>query len=289
MSAILAGDIGGTKTLLALYRLGPAGELELQRSERYISADWSGLEPMVRTFLSGEAAPPAAACLAVAGPVAGGRAQLTNLSWQLDEARLQDETAIPRVELVNDFAVLIHGLAHLAPHQQAQIRAGTAQDQAPLLVLGAGTGLGVAYGVPSPAGLVAMASEAAHGEFAPRSQAEWELKQWLGRELGLERVSIERVVSGTGLGIWLAGCCTAAIPAGITPSATCPSPATCPRRSPQRQAGATTWRLRPLGSGSAATAASAAIWPWLASATVASGWRAERPPNCSISSALPAF
>ena len=62
MSAILAGDIGGTKTLLALYRLGPGGELELQRSERYISADWSGLEPMVRTFLGGEAAPPAAAC-----------------------------------------------------------------------------------------------------------------------------------------------------------------------------------------------------------------------------------
>jgi glucokinase len=228
MSAILAGDIGGTKTLLALYRLGPVGELELQRSERYISADWSGLEPMVRTFLGGEAAPPAAACLAVAGPVAGGRAQLTNLSWQLDEVRLQLDTAIPRVELVNDFAVLIHGLAHLAPHQQAPIRAGTAQVQAPLLVLGAGTGLGVAYGVPSPAGLVAMASEAAHGEFAPRSQAEWELKQWLGRELGLERVSIERVVSGTGLGDlarWLLHCHH---PSGDHPLCHLPQPSDLP-------------------------------------------------------------
>lgn len=209
MTTLLAGDIGGTKTLLALYQLGADGGLDLLRSPRYPSSEWKDLAPMVRAFLGPHAAAPAAACLAVAGPVAGGRAQLTNLSWQLDETRLQVDTAIPRVELVNDFAVLIHGLSHLTPNQQAPIRAGTAQHQAPLLVLGAGTGLGVAYGVPSPAGLVAMASEAAHAEFAPRSQAEWELKQWLGREQGLERVSIERVVSGTGLGDvarWLLHC-----------------------------------------------------------------------------------
>jgi glucokinase len=67
-------------------------------------------------------------------------------------------------------------------------------------ILGAGTGLGVAMGVPTPAGLVAVASEASHSEFAPRSEAEWQLKQWLMADLGLERLSIERVVSGTGLG-----------------------------------------------------------------------------------------
>ena len=95
-------------------------------------------------------------------------------------------------------------------------------------MLGAGTGLGVAYGVPSPAGLVAMASEAAHGEFAPRSQAEWELKQWLGRELGLERVSIERVVSGTGLGDlarWLLHCHH---PSGDHPLCHLPQPSELP-------------------------------------------------------------
>ena len=186
MITLLAGDIGGTKTLLALYQLQAGGDLELLRYERFVSADWDDLSPMLSSFLSAGEPTPAAACLAVAGPVEAGQAQLTNLSWQLDCQQLAAATGIEQVELVNDFAVLIYGLPHLTPQQQ--------------LVLGAGTGLGVAYGVPTPTGLVAVASEAAHGEFAPRSQPEWELKQWLARARGLERVSIERVVSGTGLG-----------------------------------------------------------------------------------------
>jgi glucokinase len=118
-------------------------------------------------------------------------------------------SGIGRVELVNDFAVLIYGLPHLGPGQQAPVRAGQAQNGAPLLVIGAGTGLGVAYGLHTATGLQALASEGSHGEFAPRNQAEWELRQWLAHGLGLERVSIERVVSGTGLGWvarWLLAC-----------------------------------------------------------------------------------
>jgi glucokinase len=200
---LLAGDIGGTKTLLSLYRREGEG-LQLLASERFPSADWSDLAAMVTHFLGrGEAAlqpRPAAACFAVAGPVQGGRARLTNLPWQLSELELSRACAIPQVELVNDFAVLIHGLPHLRDAQLATVRAGTAQAEEPRLILGAGTGLGVALGIPTPAGLKAVASEAAHGEFAPRSEGEWQLKQWLAQELGLERVSIERVVSGTGLG-----------------------------------------------------------------------------------------
>ncbi|EDY39625.1 glucokinase [Cyanobium sp. PCC 7001] len=196
--SLLAGDIGGTKTLLALYA-SHGDQLELQRSERYVSADWPDLAPMVQDFLGG-ASPPAAACFAVAGPVEGERARLTNLPWELSESNLSQHTGIGRVDLVNDFAVLIYGLPHLQPQQQACIHAGSAQDGEPLLVLGAGTGLGVAFGLPGPQGLTAVASEAAHAEFAPRSEQEWALKQWLQRDLGVERLSIERVVSGTGLG-----------------------------------------------------------------------------------------
>ncbi len=209
MTTLLAGDIGGTKTLLALYTLESGGALRQLRTERYPSSDWADLAPMVRSFLGNGGPSPAAACLAVAGPVAGGQASLTNLSWQLDQRQLQAATGIPRIELVNDFAVLIYGMPHLTPEQQEPIRPGLTTGDGPLLVLGAGTGLGVAYGVPSQAGLVAVASEAAHGEFAPRSASEWELKQWLARERGLKRVSIERVVSGTGLGEvarWLLHC-----------------------------------------------------------------------------------
>ena len=106
------------------------------------------------------------------------------------------------MELVNDFAVLIYGLPHLAADQQAPLwqPAGGSDPQAPVAILGAGTGLGVALGVPTDRGLVALATEASHAEFAPRNRDEWELKQWLIQDLGLERVSIERIVSGTGLG-----------------------------------------------------------------------------------------
>lgn len=206
MTTVLAGDIGGTKTILGLYR-DRGGRLELLAEQRFLSADWDDLAPMVRRFLADlaptsadMAARPAAACFAVAGPVQAGRARLTNLPWRLAEAELAAACAIPRVELVNDFAVLVYGLPHLAADQQAPIRPGQSDPTAPLLILGAGTGLGVAIGIPTPLGLQALASEAAHGEFAPRSEAEWRLRQWLSRELGIERVSIERVVSGTGLG-----------------------------------------------------------------------------------------
>ncbi len=206
MTTLLAGDIGGTKTLLALYRLEFGGQMSLVQSQRYPSSDWSDLAPMVQAFLAGIPqagagdASPAAACFAVAGPVQGGKARLTNLPWQLEAVALSQATGIPAVELENDFAVLIYGLPHLEAHQQALIRAGHPDVSEPLLVLGAGTGLGVAWGVPTATGLKAMASEGAHGEFAPRTEQEWALKQWLAAEQGLERVSVERVVSGTGLG-----------------------------------------------------------------------------------------
>ena len=170
MTTLLAGDIGGTKTLLALYRL--EGDRLIQgRCERFPSADWDDFAALVNHFLAagpaGEARP-AHACLAVAGPVRGGRCQLTNLPWLLEEGALAARCNLARLELVNDFAVLIYGLPHLQPHQQAELRAGSGRDPlAPVAILGAGTGLGVAIGVPTAAGLVAVASEAAHAEFAP--------------------------------------------------------------------------------------------------------------------------
>ena len=203
MTTLLAGDIGGTKTLLSLYRCEGEDLLPLA-VERYPSAEWDALAPMALHFLeTTEAAGhplPAAACLAVAGPVRAGCSRLTNLPWRLDAAALASDLGILRLELVNDFAVLIYGLPHMPPAGSDEVRPGSADPGEPLLVLGAGTGLGVALGVPVAGGLQAVASEAAHGEFAPRSEAEWQLREWLRADLALERVSIERVVSGTGLG-----------------------------------------------------------------------------------------
>lgn len=198
MTLLLAGDIGGTKTLLSLYQASATG-LECLAESRYPSADWPDLAPMVRAFLAGAAAP-AAACFAVAGPVIHGQANITNLGWQLEECRLAEECGVARMELVNDFAVLVYGLPHLANSQLAAVRPGQVLAGAPLLVLGAGTGLGVALGVPTSNGLLALPTEGGHGTFAPRTEAEWRLSRWLQADLGVERLSIERVVSGTGLG-----------------------------------------------------------------------------------------
>ena len=104
-----------------------------------------------------------------------------------------------RLELVNDFGVLIYGLPHFDETQQVVLQNGV-QDDGPLAILGAGTGLGMARGLQSPQGLVALASEGGHREFAPRNDAEWELACWLKQDLAVSRLSIERVVSGTGLG-----------------------------------------------------------------------------------------
>jgi len=202
MTTLLAGDIGGTKTLLALYSL-EQGELRQRRSERYSSAAWTEFSALVNHFLAQGPADephPGSACFAVAGPVRGGRVQLTNLPWLLEEGALAQTCGLARVELVNDFAVLIYGLPHLSDTQQAPLRPRPGDPQAPVAILGAGTGLGVAFGIPTPQGLMAMASEASHAEFAPRNAEEWALKTWLQADLGLERLSIERVVSGTGLG-----------------------------------------------------------------------------------------
>jgi glucokinase len=203
MTTLLAGDIGGTKTLLAIYTLD-GGQLRQQRTERFVSADWADFAELVNHFLAAEPPPsrPSHACFAVAGPVRQGRVKLTNLPWQLEQTALASSCGLEQVDLVNDFAVLIYGLPHVQADQHTPLKpaAGGADPQAPVAILGAGTGLGVAIGVPTAQGLQAMASEASHAEFAPRNEAEWQLKCWLKQDLQIERVSIERVVSGTGLG-----------------------------------------------------------------------------------------
>ena len=200
-STLLAGDMGGTKTLLALYELNGT-QLKKRHQQRYVSAEWSSLEPMLQEFLEqrpDDTHAPNHGCIAVAGPVRNREARITNLPWQLKEKDLAAAAQMEQLELVNDFGVLIYGLPHFDADQQVVLQQGE-QDDGPLAILGAGTGLGMARGVRSPSGLQALSSEGGHREFAPRSEDEWQLACWLKQDLGVERLSVERVVSGTGLG-----------------------------------------------------------------------------------------
>ena len=198
---LLAGDMGGTKTLLALYDL--EGETLIKHhQQRFVSADWSSLEPMLQAFVEErpkDVQAPTHGCIAVAGPVRNRQARITNLPWQLKEEDLAAAAGMQQLELVNDFGVLIYGLPHFGADQQVVLQEGS-QDDGPLAILGAGTGLGMARGVRTSNGLMALSSEGGHREFAPRSDEEWQLACWLKQDLGVDRLSIERVVSGTGLG-----------------------------------------------------------------------------------------
>ena len=199
----LAGDIGGTKTLLRLSEEAadnPAGRC-LQEA-RYDSTAFDDLAPMVEAFLAEAGEPaPAGACFGVAGPVQGDdrhqRARLTNLPWQLDSDHLAQATGIGRVRLVNDFQAVGYGVEALEAGDLAPLQGGTATPEAPRLVLGAGTGLGVGLLFWQGDHYEAYPSEAGHLDFAATDERQVRLWRFLARHYG--RVSYERVVSGPGL------------------------------------------------------------------------------------------
>lgn len=187
---VLAGDIGGTKTWL---RLSCAGRV--LREERFDSAAFAGLTPMVAGFLDDAA--PESACFGVAGPVRGGSAQITNLPWRIDAAEIAARFAIPRVELINDFQAVAYGIEALAPGDLLTLQSGQVQQQGPRAVIGAGTGLGEGYLVWQDGAYRALPSEGSHADFAPADELQAELWRWLKKRYG--HVSWERVVSGPGL------------------------------------------------------------------------------------------
>ncbi len=189
---LLGGDLGGTKTLLAL--ADTDGRIVRQR--RYASADFADFTDLLADFLAGQDGI-AAACFGIAGPTDGRSAQLTYLPWRLAAAELGQRFTIPRVALVNDFAAAAHGLPKVAPEHLVALQAGTPDAAAPRLILGAGTGLGVAGLLPENGGFRVVPGEGGHLGFAPQTPEQGELWRWLLAQHG--RVTTEDVVSGPGL------------------------------------------------------------------------------------------
>ena len=146
-TTLLAGDMGGTKTLLALYGLN-GSDLEVLHQQRFTSSEWPSLEPMLQDFLNNRPeglAAPTHGCIAVAGPVRNRSARITNLPWHLEERALAEAATVRQLELVNDFGVLIYGLPHFNPTQQVVLQEG--RDSGPVAIR-AGTGLGMPEGCP---------------------------------------------------------------------------------------------------------------------------------------------
>jgi glucokinase len=191
---LLAGDIGGTKTLLRLSEAG--GGVLAER--RFDSTSFTSLEQVVARFLSDfPALSLAAACFGVAGPVEGGRANITNLPWQIDEASIAAEFRIPQVRLINDFQAVAYGIEALESQDLATLQAGVPQEGGVRAVIGAGTGLGEGFTVWQGGYYAAFPSEGSHADFAPTDALQIELLRYLAARYG--HVSYERLLSGPGL------------------------------------------------------------------------------------------
>jgi len=195
-SVLLVGDIGGTKTDLAIVsaREGPHRPLA---QKRYASHDYDGLEEVVRAFLAGVGLQVGAACFDVAGPVAGGHSELTNLPWRLREADLARALGLSRVWLINDLVATAAAVPLLAADQLVVVQPGEPLGGGAIAVLAPGTGLGEAFLTFDGSRYRPQPSEGGHSAFAPASEVELELLRYLWQRF--DHVSIERVASGIGI------------------------------------------------------------------------------------------
>lgn len=199
---ILAGDIGGTKALLLLAAVR-RGRLAPLLERRYAVASFADFSAMLTRFVDecrahrGRKTRVASACFGAAGPASGNRIQMTNLPWRLDARAIAAQFGIARVLLVNDFAAAAAGVEALAPGDCATLQRGEPLPQAARVVIGAGTGLGVAYALPQDKRYRIIAGEGGHAGFAPADEEQMRL--WQALHARFDRVSAEHVVSGPGL------------------------------------------------------------------------------------------
>ena len=189
----LLADIGATNARFALLRRG--GDIGPVRT--LAVADYPQFTDAVAAFLAGEDASLAGAVLAVAGPVEGERAVMTNCPWVIDAAELRRVLDVPTVRVINDFEATAWSLAALEPSHVAAVGAGRAIAGAPMVVLGPGTGLGLACHLPRAEAPVVIATEGGHVTLAASTPREDAVVEWLRGRFG--HVSAERALSGQGL------------------------------------------------------------------------------------------
>ena len=199
---ILAGDVGGTKTLIEVGALRH-GIWQPSFGCRYAAADHTDLHDVLRHFLRDwrvQGRSPRTldrACLGVAGPAFNDRAEMTNLPWVIDGKAIGTDFDIPWVRVVNDFAAAASGIELLDGSDLAVLQTGEPVPAAPRLVIGAGTGLGVAYLIWNGNDYQVIAGETGHTAFAPSTITQSGLWRELHTHLG--RVTMEDIVSGPGL------------------------------------------------------------------------------------------
>lgn len=199
---IIAADVGGTKTVLQLLEKTDGGTRTLFE-RRYDDDAFAAFDDLYARFVADARAEASwkgdveIAVLGVAGPVEDDRVRLTNRPWEIDGAELATRFGIGRVRLVNDFVAAASGIESLAPSDLVTLQRGEPVARAPQVVLGAGTGLGVAFRLWQAGRYEIVAGEGGNTGFAPTTPEQCEL--WRRLHAATGRVAIEQVVSGSGL------------------------------------------------------------------------------------------
>lgn len=194
---VLAGDVGGTNLRLAWVEVLPGQPARVLEARTVLVEEHPELAPAAAAFLESLPERPRRACLGVAGTITGRVLEGVNLPWRIDADALESELGLERLDLINDFHAAARGVEVLGEAGYTQLAGQAPDPEAPIAILGAGTGLGQAFLIPGPSGRVVVPTEGGHRDFAPTSPRQDRLLAYLRERFG--RVSTERVLSGPGL------------------------------------------------------------------------------------------
>lgn len=195
---ILAGDIGGTKTILALYGKNESGSLQCEYEQTYASADFPQFYDILSVFLQKDVSI-SAACFGIAGPIVEQSCLTTNLPWMIEAKTLAKKLGTPRVRLLNDLEAMAIGMLNISADNLIELNPRAEQHSGNIAVIAAGTGLGEAILFWDGQRHTPIATEGGHCSFAPQTEQQDQLLAYL-RKLFNGHVSWERVLSGDGFG-----------------------------------------------------------------------------------------
>ncbi len=199
LQQVLAGDIGGTKTNLALYQVSPADRsqaIALVREASFPSTQYEGLEAVVDEFMERRTECVAAGAFGIAGPVLDGKVMATNLPWKVESASLIQTLGGAPVRLMNDLEATAYGALHTDPNEMQTLNEGISRP-GNCAVIAVGTGLGQTFLFWDGTRYIAAATEGGHVDFVPRNEREDSLLRYMRKQY--PTVSYERIVSGPGL------------------------------------------------------------------------------------------
>jgi glucokinase len=196
---VLAGDVGGTKTLLSLAELEPEAPARTIAEQRFDSRSFERFSDLLQAFLRDQVkrGPVESACFAVAGPVHGEEVKVTNLPWHMTVQEARAALGTQHVRFINDFQAVGYGIDGIQEHDLAALQRAKPVPEAPRAVIGAGTGLGQGIVVWQTDHYEPLATEGGHVDFGPTDEQQMGLLRYLQRRYG--HASYERVLSGPGL------------------------------------------------------------------------------------------